>query len=161
FALSDDSRRPAGRDGHVPPGMGAAAGKQDDGVRSFRRRHETPEDVPDPVRAGEGPGTLRRNVALSTAAHAGRPAPPGRDSGIHPFRTEGRFSDRRRAVPSFPGYRPRSGVGHAFDRDGATAARNDLRAVQNSALRSGGRLEPGARLVDEGILRMTPETVIQ
>src|ERR1035437_7081382 len=48
-----------------------------------------------------------------------------------------------------------------MDRHGATAARDDFRAVQDPAFCAGGRLEPGGRLIDEECLLMTPETVVE
>ena len=71
------------------------------------------------------------------------------------------FPDRRRAVSAVPDHRPGGGVGDALDRHGAVAAGDDLRALQDPAVRAGGWLEPGGRLADEELLLMTPETVVQ
>ena len=60
-----------------------------------------------------------------------------------------------------PGNRPGGGFGDAFDRHGAVAAGDDLGALQDSAVRAGGRLESGGRLADEELLPMTPEGVVE
>src|SRR5205085_12313771 len=52
-------------------------------------------------------------------------------------------------------------LGNAFDRHGATAAGHDLRALQDSAVRSRRRLESGGGFTAQELLLMTPELVVQ
>ena len=86
------------------------------------------------------------------AAQCLRSGSSGFDSRLHSVRAEDRISDRRDAVPAVPGDRPGGGVRHAVDRHGPVAAGDALRAVQDSAVRAGGRLESGGRLAGEILL---------
>jgi hypothetical protein len=83
------------------------------------------------------------------------------DSRLHSFRVEDRLPDRRRALPAVPGDRSGGGLGDALGGHDAIAARHDFRAVQDPAVRAGGRLEPGRRIADEELLPMTPDAVVQ
>ena len=56
------------------------------------------------------------------------------------------------SVSAVPDHRSGGGFHHAFHRHGAVAARDDLGAVQDSAVRPGGRLESGDRLASKNFL---------
>ena len=63
-AVSHHAGYPARGDGHVPPGLGADGEQPDHGRAGLRRRHAAVESVPDSFCAREGRQAVPRNLAL-------------------------------------------------------------------------------------------------
>ncbi len=108
-----------------------------------------------------------REKDIQTCVEMTKSAPPqergrsGSESshpGLHPFRAEGGLPNWSGAVSAVPDHRSRRGFHHAFDRHGAIAAGDDLRPVQDSAVRSGGRMESGDRFATKNVLLRTHDS---
>ena len=110
------------------------------------------KNFPVEIRARERHPDLRRNDQVRAAAQSGRSRSEGSDPGLHSLRAEGRLPDRSGSVSAVPDHRSRGGFHHAFGRHGAIAAGDDLGAVQDSAVRPGGRMESGDRLASKNFL---------
>src|ERR1022692_3720748 len=118
-----------------------------------------PEKAVTPVlaalRPGEGHRLVPGGIAFTGAPHAGRCGSESPDSGLHPVGVEGFLSNWRGALPALPGHRPGGGLGNPVGGHGAVAARHDLGALQDSAVRAGGWLEPGDRIAHEKLCLRT------
>ncbi len=82
---------------------------------------------------------------------------------LHPVGIESFLPNWRGALSALPGHRFGGGLGNRVGGHDAVAARDDLSSLQNSAVRFGGRLEPGGGLAHEELFLgafMTADTVV-